>query len=83
MMKKIFTVFLIFLKNVLSPGSRCSRSALGDQTLERALTLGARFCHRAPNARALSITRARCFGVLFFLKIGGVFRVLFLNKISG
>jgi hypothetical protein len=30
--------------------------ALGDQTLERALTLGARFCHRTPNARALSIT---------------------------
>ncbi len=27
-----------------------------DLTLERALTLGARFCHRAPNARALSIT---------------------------
>jgi hypothetical protein len=36
--------------------------ALGGQTLERALTLGkirtlgARFCHLAPNARALSIT---------------------------
>jgi hypothetical protein len=30
--------------------------ALGGKTLERALTLGARFCHRAPNARALSIT---------------------------
>ncbi len=30
--------------------------ALGGQTLDRALTLGARFCHRVPNARALSIT---------------------------
>ncbi len=36
--------------------------ALGGDTLELALTLGkirtfgARFCHRAPNARALSIT---------------------------
>jgi hypothetical protein len=57
-MKKHFTVFLIFKKIY----TMIWRSALGGKTLERALTLGkirtpgARFCHRAPNARALSIT---------------------------